>query len=64
MPLPRTLIILDFAGGGWMDRLLGRGVVTGEVERMFVKFRMLRKRALRLTIQKLTQQLQGGKAEL
>jgi hypothetical protein len=47
-----------------MDWLLGRGAVTGEVERMFVKFRMLRKRALRLTIQKLTQQLQGGEAEL
>ena len=47
-----------------MDRLLGRGMVTGEVERMFVKFRMLRKRALRLTIQKLTRQLQGGEAEL
>ena len=64
MPLPGTHLIPDFAGGGWIDRLLGRGVVTGEVERMFVKFRMLRKRALRLTIQKLTQQLQGGEAEL
>jgi len=55
---------MDHAGGGWMDKLLGKGKVTGEVERMFVQFRMLRKRALRHTIDKLNRQLQGGKAEL
>ena len=47
-----------------MDKLLGKGKVTGEVERLFVQFRMLRKRALRHTIDKLNRQLQGGKAEL
>ena len=52
------------AGGGWMDKMLGKGTVTGEVERRFVKFRMLRKKALRITIEKLTRQLQGSKAEL
>ncbi len=47
-----------------MDKLLGKGTVTGEVERKFVKFRMLRKKALRLMIEKLNRQLQGSKAEL
>ena len=47
-----------------MDKMLGKALVTGEVERMFVKFRMLRKKALRLTIEKLNRQLQGSKAEL
>ena len=47
-----------------MDKMLGKGTVTGEVERRFVKFRMLRKKALRITIEKLTRQLQGSKAEL
>ena len=47
-----------------MDKVLGKGRVTGEVERRFVTFRMLRKRALRMTIEKLTRQLEGDKAEL
>ncbi|CAK0787098.1 hypothetical protein CVIRNUC_010314 [Coccomyxa viridis] len=52
------------AGGGWMGSLLGQGKITGEVERMFVRFRILRKRALRYYIEKLARQLQGDKAEL
>ncbi len=52
------------AGGGWMGSLLGQGKITGEVERMFVTFRILRKRALRYYIEKLARQLQGDKAEL
>ena len=47
-----------------MDKMLGKGTVTGEVERRFVKFRMLRKKALRVTIEKLARLLEGDKAEL
>lgn len=47
-----------------MDKLMGKSAITGEVAQMFVKFRMLRKRALRHIIEKLKRQLQGGKAEL
>ena len=47
-----------------MGSLLGQGKIMGEVERMFVTFRMLRKRALRYYIEKLARQLQGDKAEL
>lgn len=52
------------AGGGWMDKLLGRKPLTDDVERLFVKYRMLRKKALRLTIERLRANLASGSAEL
>lgn len=47
-----------------MDRMLGKNQRNTKVEQMFVRFRMLRKRALYHIIEKLTWQLHGGKAEL
>ncbi len=52
------------AGGSWLDRLLGRKPLTDEVERLFVQYRALRKKALRLTIDKLRANLAASKAEL
>ncbi|EIE23279.1 hypothetical protein COCSUDRAFT_53559 [Coccomyxa subellipsoidea C-169] len=51
-------------GGSWLDRLLGRKPVTDEVERLFVQYRALRKKTLRLTIDKLRANLAASKAEL
>ncbi|BDA50257.1 hypothetical protein COCOBI_15-3860 [Coccomyxa sp. Obi] len=51
-------------GGGWMDKLLGRKPLTDDVERLFVKYRMLRKKALRLTIERLRANLASSSAEL
>ncbi|CAL8465237.1 g4772 [Coccomyxa elongata] len=51
-------------GGGWMDKLLGRKPLTDSVERLFVTYRMLRKKALRLTIERLRANLASSSAEL
>ena len=53
-----------FAGGGWIDKLLGRKSLMDNVERLFVKYRMLRKKALRLTIERLRANLASDSAEL
>ena len=52
------------AGGSWFDKLLGRTPLTDDVERLFVQYRALRKKALRVTIDKLRANLAASKAEL
>lgn len=47
-----------------MDRILGRKPLTDDLERLFVKYRMLRKKALRFTIEKLRTNLAAADAEL
>ena len=52
------------AGGSWLDKALGRQPLSGRFERLFVEFRMLRKRALQATIDKLRATLEAAKTEL
>ena len=52
------------AGGSWLDKVLGRQPLSGRFERLFVEFRMLRKRALQATIDRLRATLEAAKTEL
>ena len=55
----------DCAGGSWLERLMGKRPLAGDMEQLFVRFRMLRKRALRFTIDKLRRTLEeAAKSEL
>ena len=63
----KGMFCIPFSGADCLSKELGKVKMACEVERMFVKFRMLRKRALRHTLEKLSavsKQRRGDREDL